>query len=382
MQKFLEQSFKIINMRQNGEAEMQMRKDFGTRLKNARKMRGLSLAELASRLNGIVTGTAIDKYEKAVMFPQSSTIIIALADALDISIGDLLRPIRYDIKLEGFSFRKKAKLGTKAIESILQKVNLSIEKYFEIQEQTNTYIPYKLGKSINIISNEEQARNAAAELRKELGLGLAPIAFPILLMEDQGIIVIEVNEDPECFDGTSNTINGIPVIVINSRNRDSVNPDEERRRLTLFHEFGHQYLSFAEGLSEKTEEDLCNIFANEMLLPSEIMERTFGVHRDTIYYKELKNLQQEYGISARAIMMKARQMRIINESCYKWFCINLNKDKDAKQYIDRNMTTPQHTNRFEQLVLKALAQNIITISKAAEYLGVTVAELYDDLKKA
>lgn len=362
--------------------EQQMRKDFGQRLKNARKMRGLSLSELASRLEGVVSSTAIDKYEKGLMYPQSSTMLIALAEALNISLGDLMRPIKYKIDTLGFSFRKKGKLGAKTIEQILQYINMQIEKYLEIQEITNAMQPYTEGRYPEAIKDESDARHAAMHLREAWGLGTSSIASPILLLEDHGVLIIEVEEDPTLFDGTSNTINGVPVIIVNSKNKDDNNPDEERRRLTTFHEFGHQYLTFDDSVSDKEKENLCNVFANEMLLPSEVMIRVLGDHRSTIYNKELKNLQQEYGISARALMMKARQLAIINENNYKWFCIKLNKDNEFKQYIDKNVTTSLHTNRFEQLVLKALAQEVITITKAAEYLGVGVAELDNKLNRA
>lgn len=355
--------------------EILMRQEFGMRLKNIRKMRGLSLAELGERLDGVVSSTAVDKYEKGAMYPQSTKILIALADALNVSLGDLMRPIKHKIELSGFSFRKKSKLGLKAQESILQSINLRIEKYLDIQDETNELIPYKNGKSENVVCNAEDARQSAMMLREIWRLGLAPISSPFLLMENHGVMVIEVCENPELFDGTSNTVDGIPVIVLNRSNKDEQNPDEERRRLTCFHEFAHQYLTFGDMVTEKQEEDLCNVFASEMLLPSVELKRILGDRRDSIYYKELKNIQQEYGISVRAIMIKARQLGIIVESYYKWFCIKLNKDNELKSYIDRNIITPQHTIRFEQLVLKALSQQVITASKAAEYLGISMAEL-------
>ena len=51
---------------------------FSERLKIARKRSGLSLRELSSRMEGIVSAQAIGKYERDEMMP-SSTVAIALA---------------------------------------------------------------------------------------------------------------------------------------------------------------------------------------------------------------------------------------------------------------------------------------------------------------
>lgn len=361
------------------EQENQVRRDFSERLQNARKMRGLSISELAKRLNGIVSSTAIEKYEKAIMFPQSGSIIIALAQVLQVPVGDLLRPITTKIDIEQFEFRKKSKLGKKAQDSILFAIKSRIEKYFDIEQITNITSDYTLGKSNSIIENESDARLAAMYVRNVWNLGTAPIASPILLLEDHGALVIEVREDPNLFDGTSCTINGKPIIVINGNNKDDSNPDEERRRITNFHEFGHQYLRFPKDMDDKMKEELCNVFANEMLMPSEVFKRVIGEYRDVIYVKEMKNLQQEYGISVRALMMKAKQLGIITGNYYKWFCIKLNKNLELKDIVDRNSTPQTHTSRFEQLVLKSLAQAVITESKAAELLGMTVSQLNNEL---
>lgn len=359
-----------------------MRKAFAIRLQNARKMRGLSVQELARSLNGVVSTTAIEKYEKGLMFPQSTSILVAFAEALKVPVGDLLRPQTIDIDSSKFAFRKKAKLGKKAMESILITIKNKIEKYVEVEEIANIDSKYTTGKYQVVIDTEAKARQAAIELRKKWNLGTAPIANPILLLEDHNVMVIEVEEDPTLFDGTSCTINGRPIVIINMRNRDNSNPEVERRRLTEFHEFAHQCLMFPEGMDEKTEEALCNVFANEMLMPSSVFHEKLGDRRQTIFIYETKNLQREYGISVRALMMKAKQLDIITENYYRWFNIRLNSDPELRAIADRNEFPQRHTTRFEQLVIRCLAQGIITESKAAELMSITETTLRDKLNNA
>ena len=56
----------------------------GARLKLARAAAGLSLRELESGLQGLVTAQAIGKYERDEMMPSSS-VLIALARALKVT---------------------------------------------------------------------------------------------------------------------------------------------------------------------------------------------------------------------------------------------------------------------------------------------------------
>lgn len=369
-------------MKQQNENTKLMRETFSVRLQRARKMRGLSISELAKRLEGVVSSTAIEKYEKALMFPQSSTILIALADKLQVPLSDLLKPVSMEIDMSSFSFRKRSKLGKKAEEAILMKIQQSVEKYFEIEDITNTKVEYTLGKTAYIVDSEEKARQAALDVRSAWNLGNLPIALPIILLEEHGVKVIEVEEDPNLFDGTSNTVNGCPIVVLNKRCRTEGVPDEERRRLTEFHEFGHQYLTFPKSLSEKRKEDLCNVFANEMLIPSTEFIRLIGERRQNIYPVELRNIQELYGISGRALMMKAKQLGVINENTFKWFCIKLNKNPRLKDYVDTCIIKQRHTNRFEHLVIRAYDAGLISIGKAAEFLDMTTGEFHNKLNMA
>lgn len=343
-------------------------------------MRGLSTQELAKSLD--ISSTAIEKYEKGLMFPKDSSILVSIATVLKVTLGDLLRPLSVDIDTSKFAFRKKTKLGKRATEMILMTIKNCIEKYLEVEDIANITVPDPITTYPGVVTSEEMARQAAIDLRTEWRLGNAPIANPILLLEDHGVMVIEVNEDPELFDGTSCTIEGRPIVIVNMRNRDNGNPDVERHRLTEFHEFAHQYLQFPEDMEEKMEETLCNVFASEMLMPSDVFRQKFGDRRQTIYTYELKNLQCEYGISARALMMKAKQLGIITENYYRWFNIRLNKEPEVRAKVDRNVFPQHHTTRFEQMVIRCLAQDIITSSKAAELLGITETALRDKLDNA
>lgn len=68
-------------------------------------------------------------------------------------------------------------------------------------------------------------------------------------------------------------INGTPVIVINKQ------MSTERKRFTALHELGHALLHFPEDMDEKMEEQYCNIFANEVLMPRQTFLQSIGEKR-------------------------------------------------------------------------------------------------------
>lgn len=371
-----------------------LRAIFARRLQNARKICGLSQADVVAKMEKLVmelpilykavSTTAIERYEKGIMFPESDKILGTLAVVLNTTIGDLLRPFTVEMDCSKFEFRKKSKLGKKAEEAIKLKIQQRIEKYVEIERIAGEEKQFDLNALADIVvTDEESARQAALRLRREWNLGKGPIVQPILVLESHGVKVIEVDENPELFDGTSNTVEGIPVLVLNKNDAPMSDAkhqmSEERRRLTLFHELGHQVMKFEEGMEKKKKEDLCNVFANEMLIPCETFKEIVGEKRTSISYWELKEVQKEFGISVRALMVKAAQLDIISQNKLKWFFISMNKNKDMQEKLDKSEIPTQHTSRFNRLVYRMLASEVITTSKASQLLDISVSQLNKNL---
>lgn len=368
---------------------------FAKRLQIARKMRGLSQAELVARMAELaknnpllykkVSTTAVERYENGIMFPESDIIMITLAAALKTNIGNLLRPFTVNVDCSKFEFRKKSKLGKKAQEAIKLKIQQRIEKYVEMERIVGEEPSFDVNFSNVIVRTHEDARRVAIMLREKWQLGMGPIAQPIHVMESHGVKIIEVKEDPELFDGTSNVVEGIPVVVLNSNDDPTPNPkhqnNQERRYLTGWHELGHKVMNIPDDVEDKMREELCNVFANEMLIPSQTFISIFGAKRQMISSWELKDVQKEFGISVRALMKKAEQLGVVTKNRYTWFCITLGKPENEifRQQIDATAIPTQHSSRYERLVYRALASEAITTSKAAEMLDISVSELRHNL---
>ena len=343
---------------------------FAQRLKNARVMKGYSMDELVAAMGNSLSKMTISKYEKCQLAP-SSTVLISLSKALGQPVDYFFRP--FTMQIESVKFRKhKSKLAVKQEESIKQNISDMFERYITIEEICNASVkfvsPFK-----KPISSSEQVKEAALKLRDFWNIGSDGIINVIDLLEEHGIKVMEIDA-PESFDGLSSMVNNMyPVIVLNK------DFPSERKRFTALHELGHLILNFNDSISEKNEETLCNLFANEMLVLESMFRRIIGDSRREITYPELRAVQIHFGISCDALMYKAKTCGIISEPRYKSYCIQKNRNPAFKERIEQSYYPQEESNRFNRLVYNALSHELITISKAASLLHTSVEQVRGDL---
>ena len=87
----------------------------------------------------------------------------------------------------------------------------------------------------------------------------------------------------------------------------------ERRRLTLAHEVAHRLID-TDCLSDKDEEKAANLFAGAFLMPREHLLREVGKHRHALGYREVIDLKRLYRVSGLALLMRLRQLDVIDQS--------------------------------------------------------------------
>lgn len=347
---------------------MMKRNVFAQRLTNARKICSISQRELSECVNGRISPSAIAKYEKGLMMP-SSEVLIMLSNALKLNLDYFFRPFTVDIDPSKFEFRKKSSMGKKMVESIKYLVCSKIEKYLEIESILGIPSTFRLDYRNILIEGESEAKTLALRLRSDLNIGSDAIVSAVDLLESTGVKIIEIEHD-NSFSGTCNEAGGLPVIVVNKR------MTSERKRLTIFHELGHLLMDCAEGVNK---ERMCNVFANEVLIPSETFRKMIGSARHDISLVELQAIQREYGISVDALMMKAYQLNVITENRYTSFHKKKNANAVFKTAVEASLYPMEHTCRFERLVYRALASEAISCSKAAALLDKSVNEVRDTL---
>jgi Zn-dependent peptidase ImmA (M78 family)/transcriptional regulator with XRE-family HTH domain len=344
-------------------------KNFSHRLRAARTMRGFSMQELVSRLEGNLSKQAISRYETGVMAPTRDNLRL-LCQALDVRPDYFDRDIQ--VSLEQVAFRKMVKLSSKSEQMIKFQAADYLERYLELEEileQATTWS--KLSFPAHSFHDVETAANA---LRDLWDLGEGPLSNTVELLEDNGIKVLEIEADPS-FSGLSGWLGeqGTPFIVLN-RHADI---PADRKRFTALHELGHLLLDVGE-VPEKTVETRCNQFAGAMLIPQKQLEQELGRFRHTIHLKELQLLKLQYGMSMQGILFRAKDLGIISEYQFKTEMKSFNRlgirKVEPAQY--HGLEKPY---RFLQLLCRAIAEEYITTSKAATLYNMKVAEFMDEI---
>ncbi len=334
-------------------------------------MNGLSMQDLANKMNNIITKQAIGKYEQGDMKP-SSDILIALSNALNVRPDYFFRNEK--IKLVNVEFRKLKRLLAKDIDQIKANTIDFLERYFELEDLLGIDKIFENPISDVLIQVNEDIETAAEKLRKKWKIGTNAISNVIELLEDHEIKVFEIDVE-DGFDGLSTYANGVPVIVLNR------NMQKFRKRFTALHELAHLLLKFPENeFTEREVENFCHAFAGAMLIPKSAFIVEFGAHRSNVFMKELMIIKENFGISMQAIMARAKNLDLISHATYQEFFKTFSKLGYRKEEPG-DYKGDESSSRFSQLLLRAVAEDIVSMSKAAALSNLKLSEFRNHLIK-
>jgi len=351
------------------------------RLKLARKKSGLSLRDLSAEMGDLVTAQAIGKYERGESMPTSG-VLLALAKALGVSLTYLLDT--QEVSLAGVEFRTKANTTARDRANVETEVLEWIERYLQIEvildlDSAQWQCPLAKPHRLKSISEAEKLAN---EVRDTWQLGLDPIPNMTELLEEKGLKVLTI-ELPERVSGFTCLVqrpNGqpaLPVIVVN--NHFTL----ERRRLTLAHELAHRLID-TDSLDDKEEEKAANLFAGAFLMPAKHLLAEVGKHRNAFGYEEIIDLKRLYRVSGAALLMRLRQLDVISESTliYAWQTIARGWRTQEPEPLEKpdEIGQRERARRFDRLCYRALAEDLISMSKAAELLRVPLEQVEAGLK--
>lgn len=347
---------------------------FGDRLRRARIMRNLSMDGLCEKIGKAVSKQAISKYEKGESLPGSH-ILILLSQALEVKPDYFFRESNFSIS--NIEFRKKAKLGIKQVDAIKEQIRDVVERYLEIEEIWDFTPSFSNPVKDVSVCSEEDVYEIVRRFKEAWNVGEDGILSITDLLESKNIKVIAITADSS-FDGLGGYVNNdknMPFIVFNKEF------DIERLRFTGLHELGHLVMNLPDDMDKKEKEKLCHLFANEMLISCETFIEFIGKRRNDISMRELKMLQAAYGISVDALMFKAKTLGVISESKHISFCIRKNKDQAFKKVVEESTYRgTEESNRFDRLVYRALASDMISFSKAAVLLNEPIEDVKDKLE--
>ena len=339
---------------------------FADRFKSARLRNGLSLQDLANKLDNKVTRQALHRYEKGEVVPDSEMLAL-LSSAMDVRPDYFFRNTQ--IELGKIEYRKLKRMPVKEEHKVIEQTREYLSRYLELEEilgLENKFVnPLE---SFGPVTEYKEVNRAANLLREDWKMGKDPISNIAELLEDKHIKVVEISADIS-FDGMQTWVNkSIPVIAYNK----NITGKPDRIRFTLLHELAHLLLTFGD-ITEHQKETLCHQFAGAMLLPDETIIDELGANRSRFSIPELGNVKKQYGISMQAIVMRALSCGIVNDHYTRQF---FNMMKQMGWRVDEPIAYEglEKSNRFDQLLYRALAEEQISTSKAAALKNMKVSE--------
>ena len=342
----------------------------GQRIKVCRRSSRFSLRDLEARIDNRVTAQAISKYERGETMPGSA-VLIALADALDVSVDYLTSDS--EIRLESVDFRRKRLASKREEAQVEARVLHLLERYLAVEEILRLpTIAWDMPREAPwpVLYDLAEAEHAALGLRAYWGLGLDPIPNLAELVEERGIKVLSMNLtniDGLTARGRREDRSVASVIVVNRGDWG------ERQRLTVAHELGHMVLDVAPKVDD---EKAAYRFAGAFLMPAETLRVEIGKHRKSMGWSELFDLKRLFGVSVQALTYRCKDLGIFGNPLFRHL---------FDEFVRRGWRSPpfrepwampgEQPMRFERLCFRALAEGVISEAKAAELLGHSVREL-------
>lgn len=328
----------------------------GERLKAARIYRGLTVAELAEKLE--LQRQTVSMYENNKLNNPELTTIANMSRVLGFPKKFFLETDEIAVKNGSTYFRALLTTSKKYRSEQIQKVDF-ISKIFRY---VNEYIEFP---STNLPQeNFDNPEDAAIALRKLWNLGDKPIENIIYLVEQNGIIVTMFETNTDDIDAFSQLINIDKLekyLIGCSKNKGTA----ARIHFDIAHELGHilmhEWSEDIETLNKdefKEKENQAHAFASAFLLPKDAFIRDVGVYADNLaYYIELK---KKWKVSISAMIRRSYNLGLVDSNTYQQLMRTMQKKGIKKnEPLDDILHTAQ-PSLLRTSVQMLLEQNVLT----------------------
>lgn len=307
----------------------------------ARDACAMTQAEFAQRL-GIAQGT-LSKYETGLLSPPDET-ITEFVRVLERYPRSFFFQAESPYGFPPFHFRKRKKLGVKALNRIVAEMNI---RRIHVKKLSVSYQPSIAGFIPEIDLDDYQGaskrrptvEDLARHVRELWGVPSGPIENMVALIERNGGIIVPCDFATELIDAMSQRIDGMPVLFFVDPNAPA-----DRIRHTLAHELGHMILHTLALSDDDRMEDEADAFAGAFLLPADEIRpqlRRFDL-------RQLANLKSYWKVSMAALAVRADRLKLITPYQKKMFWIEMGKLGYRKH--EPNEPDVERPQRLEKMV--------------------------------
>jgi Zn-dependent peptidase ImmA (M78 family)/transcriptional regulator with XRE-family HTH domain len=336
----------------------------GERLKKARTYRGITVAELAEKIN--CQRQTVSMYENNKSNPIDDDVIKRISKELGFPVKFFLENGTQIITGSTY-FRALLTTNKKYRAEQVQKMEFLAEIYFFLQE----YIEFP--QLILPDCTDKTPEEAALLLRETWKLGLKPIENIIYEVEQRGILVTTFSTPTDDIDAFSQmmTISGKPFYMIGySNNKTSA----ARIHFDIAHELGHiclhEWSEDVEALEKqdfKKREEEAHRFASAFLLPKETYK--IDALRTALRIPDYTQLKRKWKVSIQAMIRRSYSLGIISMDDYQMMIRTLQRRGLRKEEpLDDELITAS-PSLLKTAVMMLLNENVFTAKEFMDELS-------------
>lgn len=280
-------------------------------LQVARAARGFTQGELAERAG--VTQALISKLENGLTSDPSPDTVTALSLSLNLPTA-FFYCAEKPHGLPPFHYRKRSKLGKKALDKIEADINLRrmhLARLLTSYEVNST----RDFPSIDLDKMQWTPQQAAEYLRGYWMIPRGPIENLTEIVERAGAIIIQLDFDTSLLDALSFRLPGMPPLIF----MNSAVPGD-RYRFTLAHELAHLVLHNHPETEEQMEEQ-ADEFSAELLMPA----REIRSYLSQPSLGKLARVKAYWKVSIKALIVQCSRLKLITPSQYTGLNVNYSK---------------------------------------------------------
>jgi transcriptional regulator with XRE-family HTH domain len=361
-------------------------------LRRIRKLKKLSQQELAAMAN--ISRNAYRSIETGDSLPRGSN-LSALSRALGISAFMLTEEIP---RLQSLRFRTLHALSSRQRaerEQVVSDVAIWLRNFNELEEMLNERRPYAFGEG-TFVGTEPKV--AASEARKMLGLESDECIADICeLLDGAGIKLLLMHSTLDRFFGLSvGPVDGGPAIAVNIEESIPI----ERQIFTAAHELGHLLLHSASYDADQAEEDAqqeseASIFASHFLMPNGGFEQVWSDSKGLPWVQSVLHAKRVFRVSYKTVLRRLVEDGATDDGIYEKFSFAYgslyNKQLKFKEEPDAYVASRDEpsqlqrpdfiADRLGRLVMDALEKDLMTASRAAEILGISVSKVRERVEE-
>ena len=358
--------------------------ELGDRLRGARSEANLTQDEAAASLGlARTTLVAIEKGRRSVR-PEE---LLAFARLYGVSAGKLVSPDAIHVDFSAKFRRTQGKEGSGEALALLNRLAtgaVQLERLLGQELRTDYPPPIRINPRIV----NQQAEDAANNLRARLGVGLGPIPDPITMLELELGLRIFFRPLPSAISGLYAFDAAVGACVLINANQNW-----KRRVQTAMHETGHfasdrshADILDSDEISLSIEERFAKRFGSAFLMPASGVRARFNQivvldHRFDV--RELILLAQQFGVATEAMCRRLEELTLLPQG--SWDSL---RDRGFARHLEHSIVADESVSpkapllsaRLAYLASTALDRELLSEGQLCDLLAVDRLELREALE--